>query len=148
MIHSNIWKYLTFFTYIWWLSIGSDDDVCVLQLIMNTKMAPQLQLRGTESWTVGALEVSCCYHCRCCSAVSLSGSSEFLALSLFKVGSSSELQNWPVRESFIVRRPVHRGNPTLSAWEVLIQWRGEPLRWETARLQWMTRTSYIYKSYI
>ena len=25
-----------------------------------------------------------------------------------------ELQNWPVRESFIVRRPVHRCNPTLS----------------------------------
>ena len=42
---------------------------------------------------------------------------------------------------FIVRRPVHRGNPTLSAREVLIQWHGEPLRQETARLQWMTRTS-------
>ena len=52
-----------------------------------------------------------------------------------------ELQNWPVRESFIVRRPVHRGNPTFSAWEVLIQWHEEPLRRETARLQWMTRTS-------
>ena len=28
-----------------------------------------------------------------------------------------ELQNWPVRESFIVRRSVLRDNPTLSAWE-------------------------------
>ena len=54
---------------------------------------------------------------------------------------SDELQNWPVREIFIVRRPVHRGNPTLSAWEVLIQWHGELLRRETARLQWMSRTS-------
>ena len=56
---------------------------------MNTEVAPQPQPRGTESWTVGALEVSCCDHCRGCSAVSLSGSSEFLASNLFKVSSSS-----------------------------------------------------------
>ena len=58
---------------------------------MNMEVALQPQLRGTESWTVGALEVSCCDHCRGCSAVCvcLSGSSEFLASSLFEVGSSS-----------------------------------------------------------
>ena len=50
-------------------------------------------------------------------------------------------KNGPVREGFKVRRPLHRGNPTLSAWEVLIQWHGEPLQRKTARLQWMTRTS-------
>ena len=55
---------------------------------MNTEVAPQLQPRGTESWTVGALEVSC-DHCWGCSAVSLSRSSELLASSLFEVGSSS-----------------------------------------------------------
>ena len=59
---------------------------------MNTEVAPQTQPRGTKSWTVGALEVSCCDHCRGCSVVSLSGSSEFLALSLFEVGSNSV--NW------------------------------------------------------
>ena len=75
-------------TILWWLSIGSDDDVCILQL-MNTGVAPQPQPRGTESWTVGAREVMCCDHCRGCSAVSLSGSSEFLASSLFEVGISS-----------------------------------------------------------
>ena len=37
---------------------------------------------------MGALEVSC-DHCRGCSAVSLSGSSEFLASILFEVGSCS-----------------------------------------------------------
>ena len=56
---------------------------------MNTEVALQPQPRGTESWTVGALEVSCCDHCRGCSAVFLSGGSEFLASSLFEVGSSS-----------------------------------------------------------
>ena len=56
---------------------------------MNTEVASQPQPRGTESWTVEALEVSCCDHCRDCSAVSLSGSSEFLVSSLFEVGSSS-----------------------------------------------------------
>ena len=38
---------------------------------MNMEVATQRELRGTESWTVGALEVSC-DHCRGCSAVSLS----------------------------------------------------------------------------
>ena len=56
---------------------------------MNTEVAPQPQPRGTESLTVGALEVSCCDHCRSCSAVSLFESSEFLASSLFEVGGSS-----------------------------------------------------------
>ena len=56
---------------------------------MNTEVVPQPQPRGTESWTVGALGVSCCDHSRGCSVVSLSGSSEFLASSLFEVGSSS-----------------------------------------------------------
>ena len=42
-----------------------------------------------QSWTMGVLEVSCCDHCWGCSAVSLSGSSEFLASSLFEVGSRS-----------------------------------------------------------
>ena len=56
---------------------------------INTEMAPQTQPRDTESWTVGALEVSCCDHCRGCSALSLCGSSEFLASSLFEVGSNS-----------------------------------------------------------
>ena len=54
---------------------------------MSTEVAPQPQPRGTDSLTVGALEVSC-DHCRGCSAVSLSGSCEFLVLSLFEVGSS------------------------------------------------------------
>ena len=72
----------------WLLSIGLDDDVCILQFI-NTEVAPQPQPRGTDSWTVGALEVNCCDHCRGCSAVSLSGSCEFLASSLFEVGNSS-----------------------------------------------------------
>ena len=62
---------------------------------MNTKVAPQPQPRGTESWTVGALEVSCCNHCRGCSAVSLSGSREFLASSLFGVGSRSVIRASP-----------------------------------------------------
>ena len=44
--------------------------------------------KALESWTVGALEVSC-DHCQGCSTVSLSGSCEFLASSLFEVGSSS-----------------------------------------------------------
>ena len=65
----------------------------------------------------------------------------YLMILLYTSVLSDELQNWPVCESFIVRRLVHRGNPTLSAWEVLIQWHGEPLRRETAKLQWMTRTS-------
>ena len=56
---------------------------------MNTEVALQPQPRGTESWTVGTLEVSRCDHCWGCSAVSISSSSEFLASSLFKVGSSS-----------------------------------------------------------
>ena len=56
---------------------------------MNTEVDPQPQLRGTESWTLGALEVICCDHCRGCSAVSLSGNSEFLASSLFEFGRSS-----------------------------------------------------------
>ena len=51
---------------------------------MNTEVTPQPQPIGTESWTVGALEVSCCDHYRGYSAVSLSGSSEFLAPSLFE----------------------------------------------------------------
>ena len=58
---------------------------------MNTEVAPQPQPRSTESWTVRALEVTC-DHCRGCSAVSLSGSSQSLASSLFEVGSSS--LNW------------------------------------------------------
>ena len=41
----------------------------------NTEVASQPQPRGTESWTVGTLEVSYFNHCRGCSAVSLSGSS-------------------------------------------------------------------------
>ena len=56
---------------------------------MNVEVAPQPQPRDTKSWTVGSLEVSCCDHCRGCSVVSLSGSSDFLASSLFEVGSSS-----------------------------------------------------------
>ena len=56
---------------------------------INTEVALQPQPRGTESWTVGALEVSCCDHCWGYSAVSLSGCSEFLASSLLEVGSSS-----------------------------------------------------------
>ena len=56
---------------------------------MNTEVAPQPQPSGTETWTVGALEVSCCNHYRGCSAVSFSGSSEFLVSSLFRVGSGS-----------------------------------------------------------
>ena len=62
---------------------------------MNTEVALQPQPRGTESWTVGELEVSCRDHCRGCSAVSLSGSSEFLASSRFKVGSSSVNRAFP-----------------------------------------------------
>ena len=42
---------------LWWLSIGS-DDVCVLQLIYEHGGGPEPQPRGTESWTVGSLEVS------------------------------------------------------------------------------------------
>ena len=41
---------------------------------------------------------------------------------------------------FYSERPVHRDNPNLSAWEVLTQWHGEPLRRKMARLQWMTST--------
>ena len=62
---------------------------------INTEVDLQPQPRGTESWTVGALEVSCCDHCRGCSAVSLSGSSEFLASSLFEFGSSFVNQATP-----------------------------------------------------
>ena len=54
---------------------------------MNTEVALQLQPRGSLPWIMGALKVSCCDHCRCCSAVSVSGSCEFLESSLFKVGS-------------------------------------------------------------
>ena len=43
---------------------------------MNTEVALQPQPWGTESWTVGALEVSCCDYCRGCSAVSLSLAAE------------------------------------------------------------------------
>ena len=67
---------------------------------MNTEVAPQPQPRGTESWTVGALEVSS-YHCRGCSAVSLSGSIDFQASSLFEVGSSSvnRASSWQIPPS-------------------------------------------------
>ena len=38
----------------------------------------------------------------------------------------------PVRERFIVGRPVHRDDPTLSAAEARIQWYGEPSRLGTS----------------
>ena len=75
---------------------------------MNTEVASQPQPRGTESWTVGALEVRCCDHCQCCSAVSLSGSSGFLASSLFKVGSSSVNRALPFRSVHGISLQVSR----------------------------------------
>ena len=50
-----------------------------------------------------------------------------------QIGDRWRVPNWPVH-GFIVRRPVHRGNPSFSAWEVLILRHEEPL-------QWMTKTS-------
>ena len=91
-------KHIYIYIYIY---IGCSSDPMMTFVFynssMNMEVAPQPQPRGTKPWTVGALEVSCCDHCRSCSAVSLSGSSEFLASSLFKVGSSSvnqALQFW------------------------------------------------------
>ena len=55
--------------------------------------SPSPEAQSLEQW--GALEVSCCNHCQGCSAVSLSGSSEFLALSLLKIGNSSVNQTLP-----------------------------------------------------
>ena len=85
--HIYIYIYIKFlykvvFLY-WRLSIGSDNDVCVLHLINELgggSAAP------AERHIV--LNSGGCDHCRGCSAVSLSGSSEFLASSLFEVGSS------------------------------------------------------------
>lgn len=42
---------------------------------------------------------------------------------------NTELHNGPVREDFIVRS-LHVDNPTLSPWEILIQWPKELLRRE------------------
>ena len=75
---------------------------------MNTEVALQPQPRGTESWTVRALEVSCCDHCRGCSAVSLSGGSEFLASSLFEVGSSFVNQASPFWSVHVISLHVSR----------------------------------------
>ena len=71
------------------MSIGSDDDVCVLQLIYEHGGGPAAPTQRHRVLNSRALEVSFCDHCRGCSAVFLSGSSEFSASSLFKFGSSS-----------------------------------------------------------
>ena len=88
--HPYIFKYTCIYINIYYGSCPLDSIMTFTfyNSSMDTEVAPQPQPRSTEFWTVGALEVSC-DHCRGCSAVSLSDSSKFLALSLFKVDSSS-----------------------------------------------------------
>ena len=86
VFHRIRWWRLCFTTYLWtWRWLRSP--------------------RGTESLTVGALEVSCC---RGCSAVSLSGSSEFLASSVFEVSSSSVNRGSPFRSVIGISLQVSR----------------------------------------
>ena len=128
---------------------------CVLHLIYEHGggwfCKPRLEAHSLEQWgywksvVVITANVQVCDYSRQCSptpvAFDTCPSPQDLKVCVDRSVIGDDLHNWPVCESFIVRRPVHRGNPTLSVWEVLIQWHGEPLQQETARLQWMTRTS-------
>ena len=91
-IHTHTHTHI--YIYIWWLSIGSDDDVCVLHHVNERGGGSAVPTKRYIVLNSGTLEVSC-DHCRGCFAVSLFGSSEFLASSLFEVGSSFVNQALP-----------------------------------------------------